>query len=81
SILGTIIGLGFSYWLTKGIDISAFTQSSSMMMPSVYRAVITNNAYYIGFIPGLFATVIGTMLAGIGIYRRQTASLFKELET
>jgi len=50
-------------------------------MPSVYRAVITNNAYYIGFIPGLFATVIGTMLAGIGIYRRQTASLFKELET
>jgi len=81
SILGTIIGLGFSYWLTKGIDISAFTQSSSMMMPSVYRAVITKNAYYIGFIPGLFATVIGTMLAGIGIYRRQTASLFKELET
>ena len=81
SILGTIIGLGFSYWLTKGIDISAFTQTSSMMMPSVYRAVITNNAYYIGFIPGLLATVIGTMLAGIGIYRRQTASLFKELET
>jgi len=29
----------------------------------------------------LLATVIGTMLAGIGIYRRQTASLFKELET
>jgi putative ABC transport system permease protein len=81
SILGTIIGLGFSYWLTKGIDISAFTQTSSMMMPTVYRAVITNNAYYIGFIPGLIATVIGTMLAGIGIYRRQTASLFKELET
>lgn len=80
SILGTIIGLGFSYWLSKGIDISAFTQTSSMMMPSVYRAVITSNAYYIGFIPGLIATVIGTMLAGIGIYRRQTASLFKELE-
>jgi putative ABC transport system permease protein len=81
SILGTIIGLGFSYWLTKGIDISAFTQTSSIMMPTVYRAVITSNAYYIGFIPGLLATVIGTMLAGIGIYRRQTASLFKELET
>ena len=81
SILGTLMGLGFSYWLSKGIDISAFTQSTSIMVPSVYRAVITNNAYYIGFIPGLIATVIGTMLAGIGIYRRQTASLFKELET
>ncbi len=81
SIVGTIMGLGFSYWLSKGIDISAFTQSSSMMMPSVYRAVITDNAYYIGFVPGLLATILGTMLAGIGIYRRQTASLFKELET
>ncbi|MCK4640135.1 MAG: ABC transporter permease, partial [Candidatus Marinimicrobia bacterium] len=81
SILGTIIGLGFSYWLTKGIDIGSIMQTTSMMMPSVFRAVITSNAYYIGFIPGLFATVIGTMLAGIGIYRRQTASLFKELET
>jgi putative ABC transport system permease protein len=30
--------------------------------------------------PGLLSTVIGTMLSGVGIYRRQTAKLFKELE-
>jgi len=80
SVTGTIIGLGFSYLLTKGIDISSLVKNTTMMMPSIYRAKITTNAYYIGFIPGLFSTVLGTMLAGVGIYRRQTASLFKELE-
>jgi putative ABC transport system permease protein len=51
-----------------------------MMMPSVFRAHITPQAYFIGFVPGLFSTVLGTALAGIGIYRRNTAKLFKELE-
>jgi len=50
------------------------------MMPSVIRAQITTSAFFLGFIPGLASTVIGTMLSGIGIYKRQTARLFKELE-
>ena len=55
--------------------------NSSMMLPSVMRARITALSFYIGFIPGLLSTVLGTALSGIGIYRRQTAQLFKELET
>jgi putative ABC transport system permease protein len=82
SIIGTLIGLGFSYWLQEaGLDIGSIMKNSKMMMPSVFRANITPPAYYLGFIPGLFSVVLGTMLAGIGIYRRKTASLFKELET
>jgi len=50
------------------------------MIPSVFRAKIDSPAYYLGFIPGLFSVVLGTMLSGIGIYKRKTASLFKELE-
>jgi len=50
------------------------------MMPTVIRARISPVDFYLGFIPGLFSTVIGTMLSGIGIYKRQTARLFKELE-
>ena len=30
---------------------------------------------------GLIATVLGTMLAGIAIYKREMAQLFKELES
>jgi len=50
------------------------------MFPSVLRASISSETFYIGFFPGLFSTVLGTALSGIGIYKRQTAQLFKELE-
>ena len=81
SVIGTVIGLGISYYLqTVGFDISELTKNVTMMIPSVFRAHVTPQAYYIGFVPGLFSTVLGTALAGIGIYRRDTARLFKELE-
>ena len=66
--------------MARGIDISSMTQDSTMMMQNVMKAKITTDAYYIGFIPGLIATVLGTALAGIGIYKRKTAQLFKELQ-
>ncbi len=82
SLLGTLVGLGFSFWLQEvGIDVGDMMKSSKMMMPGVFRANITTPAFYIGFIPGLFSVTLGTMLSGIGIYKRKTASLFKELET
>jgi len=55
-------------------------KGASMMIPTEIRARISPVDFYLGFIPGLFSTVIGTMLSGIGIYKRQTARLFKELE-
>jgi putative ABC transport system permease protein len=81
STIGTLFGLGFSYWLQEaGINVGEIMKNSKMMMPSVFRANITPPAFYLGFIPGLFSVVLGTMLSGIGIYKRKTASLFKELE-
>ncbi len=81
SVVGSAIGLGLAYWMqTKGLDISGVMKNVNMMIPAVFRAKITRETYYIGFFPGLLATVLGTALAGVGIYRRQTASLFKELE-
>tara|TARA_R110002033_G_scaffold171215_1_gene218629 strand:+ start:5724 stop:6998 length:1275 start_codon:yes stop_codon:yes gene_type:complete len=81
SILGTVIGLGLTYYMqVVGIDISSYLENSSVIMPSVLRAKVTPNLFYIGFIPGVLAMVFGTMLAGIGIYKRETANLFKELE-
>jgi len=82
SIIGTIIGLSLSYLLQeKGLNLGNIMQNATMMLPSTFRAQITPDAYWLGIIPGLFSTVIGTMLSGIGIYKRQTATLFKELET
>ena len=81
SLIGTTIGLFFAWLIQKyGIDISGMMEGASLMMPTAIRARITPVSFYVGFIPGLISTVIGTMLAGIGIYKRQTARLFKELE-
>lgn len=81
SVVGTAIGLVGVYLLQKyGIDIGDLMKDSSMMMPTVLRGKLTPDLLYIGFIPGLFAMVLGNMLSGIGIYKRSTASLFKELE-
>jgi putative ABC transport system permease protein len=81
SVTGTAIGLGFAWLLqTYGLDISGMMQGASLMMPTIIKARITPTDFYIGFFPGVISTVIGTLLSGIGIYRRQTAKLFKELE-
>lgn len=83
TIVGTSIGLGLSWLMqTYGLDISQFTKNAStgIMMPNIVRSRITPPDFYIGFIPGVISTVAGTMLSGIGIYKRKTAQLFKELE-
>ncbi len=83
TIVGTAIGLGLS-WLMQihGLDISEFTKNATtaIMMPNVIHSRITPPDFYIGLIPGVLSTMAGTMLSGIGIYKRKTAQLFKELE-
>ena len=81
SIAGTVAGLLLAYWVqVKGIDITGMLKDSTMLMPGVLRTRITPPAFYIGFIPGILSTLLGTMLSGIGIYKRETSSLFKELQ-
>jgi len=82
TIVGTIIGLGFSYWLQEvGFNIGDMMGDSTMLMPTIIRTHITPTAFYIGFFPGVFATLLGAALSGLRIFKRDTASLFKELET
>ena len=84
TIIGTSIGLTLTYYFQEyGIDYSEVVSTmstTSMVMPNVFYAKVTPDLYYIGFVPGVVATVLGTMLAGIAIYKREMAQLFKELE-
>ena len=82
SIIGTALGLALAYFMQEhGIDMSGQFKNSTLMVNNLIKAKISSTSYYIGFIPGLLATLLGTSLSGIQIYRRQTASLFKELES
>lgn len=81
SVIGSACGLGLAYLMqVNGLEAGDMMKDSALMMPTTFRAQINSTTYYIGFIPGLLSTVIGAMLAGIGIYKRQTAHLFKELQ-
>ena len=83
--MGTGIGLALTYYVQEnGIDYTKGMEalsSSSMVAPNIFYAQVTPDLFYIGFIPGVLATVLGTMLAGMAIYKREMAQLFKELET
>jgi putative ABC transport system permease protein len=82
SLLGTCLGILISYYLqVHGIDISSMMKNASMLISDVIRAKVTPMSFVIGFIPGLAATILGTSISGIGIYKRQTSQLFKELES
>ena len=85
TVVGTGIGLALTYYVQEnGIDYTKGMEAlsnSSMVMSNIFYAQVTPDLYYIGFIPGVLATVLGTMLAGLAIYKRETAQLFKELET
>lgn len=81
SILGTLLGLAIAYYLqVKGLDISGMLKNASMVISDVLRTQITPISFIIGFIPGLVATFLGTAMAGIGIFKRQTSQLSKEFE-
>jgi len=85
TVIGTALGLGITYYMQEvGIDYTKGLEnlsSTSIVMSNVFYAKVTPDLFYIGFIPGVLATVFGTMLAGRAIYKREMAQLFKELET
>jgi len=73
--------LGITFYMQiVGIDITGMMPESNMMLPNTLRSEYTPDLLFIGFIPGLVAMVLGNVLSGRGIYKRETATLFKELE-
>ena len=85
TILGTALGVFFVYLLQEyGLDISGMgvtDTGNGIYYPDVIRGKVIPACFYVGFIPGIIAPFLGALVSGRGIYKRQTASLFKELET
>lgn len=81
SILGTALGLLLCLYLSKnGIDYSSMMENMNIMIDPVIGAKIDQRMFWIGFIPGIISMLIGTALSGRAIYKRDTATLFKELD-
>ncbi|MDH4196561.1 MAG: FtsX-like permease family protein [Candidatus Aminicenantes bacterium] len=81
TVVGAAVGLALAYWLqVHGLDVSGLFENASILMTTRIRARVTPAAFFIGFAPGLLATFLGSAMAGLGIYKRQTSRLMKELE-
>lgn len=82
TVIGTILGLGAALYLQEvGIDISNFMGNAEIPFPNILRARINGMAFVIGIFPGVMSTILGAALSGLAIYKRNTAELFKELES
>ena len=85
TVLGTGLGISVTYYFQEnGISYAEALEEmalTDMVMPNIFYSKVTPDLFYVGLLPGLLATVLGTMLAGLAIYRREMAQLFKELET
>ena len=84
-IVGSIIGAGIGilvllYFQVHGFNFGVFTKDASIMMENIIYTSVELKYVLLGVIPGILATIFGAMLAGIGIYKRKTSQLFKELE-
>jgi putative ABC transport system permease protein len=81
TVLGTILGLTLSYYLqAHGVDYGSLMKNASLVLSNVMRAKVTWFSHVIGFIPGFLATFLGAAISGLGIFRRETSQLIKELE-
>jgi putative ABC transport system permease protein len=81
SLIGTALGLALTLYVQKhGFDFSSMMSNASMLMTTRFYTRVTAMAFYIGFIPGVAATMLGAVTAGRAIYKRQTSRLLKELE-
>jgi len=81
SIAGSIFGAGFTWYLQEvGINMGDNFAQSGMMINDVVRARLTAGALIQGIVPGIFASVAGTLVASLAIFQRSEANLFRELE-
>jgi putative ABC transport system permease protein len=82
SLIGTALGLVLAFVLqAKGINLGSLFENATLLMSTHMRARVTPVSFVIGFVPGLLATLAGAAIAGLGIFKRQTSRLLKELET
>ena len=81
AITGSIFGAGFTWYLQEvGINMGDNFAQTGMMINDVVRARLTAGAVIQGIVPGIFASVAGTLVASLAIFKRSEANLFRELE-
>ena len=81
SIVGCVLGGTFAWYLQEvGLNMGDTFAKSGLMINDVVRARLTLDGFIQGIVPGIFASVAGTLVASLTIFKRSEANLFRELE-
>jgi putative ABC transport system permease protein len=81
SIIGCFFGGSFAWYLQEvGLNMGDTFAKSGLMINDVVRARLTIDGFIQGILPGIFASVAGTLVASFAIFKRSEANLFRELE-
>ena len=81
SIIGCFFGGSFAWYLQEvGLNMGDTFAKSGLMINDVVRARLTIDGFIQGILPGIFASVTGTLVASFAIFKRSEANLFRELE-
>ena len=81
SVAGCALGGACTYFLQEvGLNMGDAFAQSGLMLNDVARARLSVDGFVRGVIPGLTASVLGTLVAGLAIFKRSEANLFRELE-
>jgi putative ABC transport system permease protein len=84
-VLGSLVGASFGgayawYLQEVGYNMGDNFAQSGLMINDVVRARVSIGGFVQGLVPGIFASVAGTLMASLAIFKRSEASLFRELE-
>ena len=81
SLVGCIFGGSFTWYLQEvGLNMGDTFAKSGLMINDVVRARVTLGGFVQGIVPGIFASVVGTLVASLAIFKRSESNLFRELE-
>ncbi len=81
SVAGSLLGGAFTWYLQEvGINMGDNFAQTGLMINDVVRSRVTVGAFVQGIVPGVLASVAGTLVASLAIFKRSEANLFRELE-
>lgn len=81
SIAGCVVGGLVVFYLQEvGVDMGDALSKSGLMLNDVARGRLTVEGFVRGIVPGMTASVAGSLFASLAIFQRSEANLFRELE-
>ncbi|CAI2718525.1 ABC transporter permease [Nitrospina watsonii] len=81
SIGGCVVGGLVVFYLQEvGVDMGDALSRSGLMLNDVARGRLTVEGFVRGIVPGMTASVAGSLFASLAIFQRSEANLFRELE-